>query len=159
MARIQCVCDWCRHEGAIEVPSLMAKIGGAATYRDVAERLVCSACGWHGIVARPVWPGGTDRRSPDQAIRPDRTIRDVPIKTRTPLPSMDECRAVLAAAPADPAVKPIDQRAAHIRALMERWPELNPSAATFVVQALEPRLPSQRDAPKPAQRPSQRPKS
>ena len=137
--RIACACDWCRHEGTIEVAGLVAKMGAAATYRDVAERLVCSVCGWHGIAARPIWPGDKDKNSLDAMI-PDSAVRK-----RTPLPSMDECRAVLATTRAESTTL-ADRRSAYVRALMERWPELTPSAALFVVQALDSRSPTNRSA-------------
>ena len=136
--RIACACDWCRHEGTIEIAGLVAKMGAAATYRDVAERLVCSVCGWHGIAAHPIWPGDTEKSGPDAMLR------DAHARKRVPLPSMDDCRAVLAATQIDSAAPFVERRSAYVRALMERWPDLTPSAALFVVQALDSGSPAKR---------------
>jgi hypothetical protein len=120
--RIECECDWCRHEGTIDLAPLIEKAGTDAAYRDVARYFCCSLCGWRGISAWPIWPGHN----------PKRTKRKGP-----PLPSMQECRAVLGATQVDPSAQMIERHAAYVRALQERWPELTASAALFVVQQLK----------------------
>jgi hypothetical protein len=120
--RIECECEWCRHEGTIALAPLLAKAGAGAAYRDVARQFRCSVCGWRGVDAWPVWPG---RRNPRRAA-----------KKGPPLPSLDECRALLAATPAPPDTTLAERRRSQIRALRERWPTLTASAAQFVVQTL-----------------------
>jgi hypothetical protein len=119
--RIECECDWCRHEGTIELAPLIEKAGADAAYRDVARQFCCSVCGWRGISAWPIWPGHNPKR---------------PKRSGVPLPSMQECRTVLEATKVDLSAEVVERRAAYVRALQERWPELTASAALFVVQQL-----------------------
>jgi hypothetical protein len=121
--RIECECDWCRHEGSIELAPLIAKAGAGAAYRDVAKQFCCSICGWRGVNARPVWP---ERDNPRRSSHKP-----------TALPSISECKAVLAATKVDPNAQAIEKRAAYVGALRQRWPELSASAALFVVQQLQ----------------------
>jgi hypothetical protein len=120
--RIECACDWCRHEGVVELAPLIGKAGAAAQYRDVARKFRCSVCGWRGINAWPVWPGRK---------------RDKPPRAPA-LPAIGECRSLLAETPVDPAAPLQNRRAAYVGALLRRWPELTPSAAQFVVNTLRP---------------------
>lgn len=119
--RIECECDWCKHEGVVELAPLLAKAGAGTAYRAVARHFSCSVCGWHGVNAWPVWPGRPSRRRSRKG---------------PPLPSIAECRAVLAATRVAPGTQLVDRRAAYIRALRERFPTLTASAAQFVVQTL-----------------------
>jgi hypothetical protein len=119
--RIECECDWCRHEASIELAPLIEKAGVDATYRDVSRHFCCSVCGWRGISAWPIWPGHNAKR---------------PRRGGVPLPSIRECRAVLEATKVDLSTQRIGRRTACVRALQERWPELTASAALFVVQQL-----------------------
>lgn len=121
---IEAECDWCRHEGRIALAPLLAKAGPDALYREVARHFLCSACGWRGINAWPVWPGGRGR--PKAAGK------------APGLPSLDECRAALAAVQVDPRAQLIQKRGAYLGALRQRWPELTASQALFVVQTLRP---------------------
>jgi hypothetical protein len=80
--RIECECGWCSHDGSIELGPLMAKAGAAALYCDMARHFSCSACGWRGVNAWPIWPHGKNYKRPP---------------TKMPsLPPISECRAVLA---------------------------------------------------------------
>jgi hypothetical protein len=119
--RIECECDWCRHEGSIELAPLIEKAGANAAYRDVARHFCCSVCGWRGISAWPVWPGHNPKRTKRKGL---------------PLPSMPECREFLELTKVEAGALGIERRAAYVRALQERWPELTASAALFVAQQL-----------------------
>jgi hypothetical protein len=120
--RIECACDWCRHEATVELAALIEKAGATAQFRDLARRFRCSVCNWRGIHAWPVWPDRPREKPP-----------------RPPgLPAIDECRTLLAATAIDPAAPLLDRRAAYVGALLRRWPELTPSAAQFVVNTLRP---------------------
>lgn len=122
--RIECECGWCRHEGSIELGPLVAKVGAETRYRDVARHFCCSACGWRGVSAWPIWPNGKNYKWP---------------RTKMPsLPPISECRAVLEATAVDAAAQMIERRGAYVRALREQWPEMTASAALFVVQQLRP---------------------
>lgn len=121
---IECECGWCRHEGRIELPPLIEKAGADALYRDVARHFLCAACGWRGVNAWPIWPNGNGYKRPQQ--KPPA------------LPSIRECRAVLAVVRVEPNTQLVDKRAAYIGALRQRWPELTASAALFVVNELRP---------------------
>jgi hypothetical protein len=122
VARIECACDWCRHEGTVALAPLIAKKGPDALYRDVARRFRCSVCGWQGVNAWPAWPGRKRAKA-----------------ERGPgLPAIDACRTLLAETPVDAAAALIDRRAHYIRALRQRWPEMTASAAQFVVNTLRP---------------------
>ena len=68
-----------------------------------------------------VWPGEPQRRN-----RPVRGLR------------LTECRALLASNEPPAGFDPSDRRAYLIRKLCERWPELGPSAAMFIVNQLAP---------------------
>jgi hypothetical protein len=127
--RIECECDWCKHEGVVELAPLLEKAGADAAYRTVARHFRCSVCGWQGINAWPVWPGRPSQR---------------PSRKGPPLPSIEECRAVLAATRVAPGAQLVERRAAYIRALRERFPALTASAAQFVVQTLGGRGASER---------------
>lgn len=121
---IEAECDWCRQEGRIALAPLLAKAGPEALYRDLARQFRCSACGWRGVNAWPVWPGA-GRRPKSGGKMPG-------------LPSLDECRATLAAVEVDPRAQLIQKRSAYLGALRQRWPTLTASQALFVVQTLRP---------------------
>lgn len=119
--RIEAECEWCRHAAQLEIAPLIAREGPAARFRDIVRRLRCSVCGWNHVEAWPIRPGReTQQRRPSA------------------LPPLAECRALLATVPIDPNAQRVDQRAAMIHALRERWPDLTASAALFVVQSLDP---------------------
>ena len=89
----------------------------------MAQHFVCAVCGWRGISAWPIWPHVKGYKRP---------------KGKAPaMPSMEECRAVLAATQVDPGAHMIEKRGAYVRALQGRWPELTASAALFVVQQIQ----------------------
>jgi hypothetical protein len=121
---IECECGWCRHEGNIDLAPLLEKAGADALYRDVSQHFLCSNCGWRGVNAWPIWPGGKGYRRP---------ARKIPA-----LPPIKECREVLTAVEVRPSDLLVEKRGAYIHALRERWPELTASAALFVVNELRP---------------------
>jgi hypothetical protein len=50
---------------------------------------------------------------------------------------MQECREFLELTKVEAGAQGIERRAAYVRALQERWPELTASAVLFVVQQLD----------------------
>src|ERR1051325_4199946 len=87
-------------------------------------RRECSVCGWDQVGA---WPVRSNVRA-RYGTRP------------RPLPSLDECRKLLAGVPRDPTTWAHDQHTAYMQAVMGRWPEVTPSQALFIVRALVPEL-------------------
>jgi len=123
VAHIEAECEWCRHAALVPIAPLMQREGRDTPFREIVRRLTCSVCGWKRVEA---WPVRTGR----DAVRRDRQP--------APLPSLDECRALVAAVSAEAGEPPADHRARLVGALRERWPQLTAPAALFIVQALRP---------------------
>jgi len=124
VSEIEAECEWCRHGARVEIAPIAAREGAEAPFRNIARRLKCSVCGWNRVEAWPVRPGRPAKQS-----RP------------SPLPSLRECRSLLAAVPRPAGALAHQRHSAYMHALRRRWPELGADQALFIVRALIPDLP------------------
>jgi len=131
---LEAECEWCRHRGRLEIPPLIDRLGRDTEIRRIQERLRCSVCGWHIAHAYPIGRHTTFEESWEKAAGQGRPVK-LPAK-----PPLDERRAVLRAVPHVPGFAG-EQHHAYMRAIMDRWPEVDAGMAFSIVTTLRHELP------------------